>query len=225
MMVQPSTSAQRSVSTPPRTSLESNQLEVLTEFYDQQFNLVTWQRSLSEQLSDAATLILSDQPDVQLSLVVTPEKTATSLADVLNASEHSSVLNDDVAHLVDMFCCLFDQRQVGLRLTGLTRAMCPRFHVDRVPCRLVTTYQGIGTEWLPDIAADRSKLGTGNQGKPDHTSGLFRRANAVRQLQSGDVALLKGELWEGNEGAGIIHRSPKVPDSASRLLLTLDIID
>ena len=74
-----------------------------------------------------------------------------------------------------------------------------------VPCRLVTTYHGIGTEWLPDTAADRSKLGTGNQGKPDHTSGFFRRANAVRQLQSGDVALLKGELWEGNEGAGIIH--------------------
>jgi hypothetical protein len=224
-MVQPSTIAQQSASTPPRTSLESNQLEVLTEFYDQQFNLVTWQRSLSEQLSDAATQVLSDRPDVQLSLVVTPEKTAASLADVLDASEHSPVLHDDVARLVDMFCCLFDQREVGLRLTGLTRAMCPRFHVDRVPCRLVTTYQGIGTEWLPDIAADRSKLGTGNQGKPDHTSGLFRRANAVRQLQSGDVALLKGELWEGNEGAGIIHRSPKVPDLASRLLLTLDIID
>ena len=225
MMPQTSAIAQQSASTPPRTSLESNQLEVLTEFYDQQFNLVTWQRSLSEQLSDAAAQVLSDRPDVQLSLVVTPEKTAASLADVLDASEHSPVLHDDVARLVDMFCCLFDQREVGLRLTGLTRAMCPRFHVDRVPCRLVTTYQGIGTEWLPDIAADRSKLGTGNQGKPDHTSGLFRRANAVRQLQSGDVALLKGELWEGNEGAGIIHRSPKVPDLASRLLLTLDIID
>jgi hypothetical protein len=225
MMPQTSAIAQQSASTPPRTSLESNQLEVLTEFYDQQFNLVTWQRSLSEQLSDAATQVLSDRPDVQLSLVVTPEKTAASLADVLDASEHSPALYDDVAHLVDMFCCLFDQREVGLRLTGLTRAMCPRFHVDRVPCRLVTTYHGIGTEWLPDIAADRSKLGTGNQGKPDHTSGLFRRVNAVRQLQPGDVALLKGELWEGNEGAGIIHRSPKVPDSGSRLLLTLDIID
>ena len=103
MMVQPSTSAQRSVSTPPRTSLESNQLEVLTEFYDKQFNLVTWQRSLSEQLSDAATRILSDQPDVQLSLVVTPEKTAASLAEIFNASEHSSVLHDDVAHLVICF--------------------------------------------------------------------------------------------------------------------------
>jgi len=37
-----------------------------------------------------------------------------------------------------------------------------------------------------------------------------------------DVALLKGELWEGNEKAGLVHRSPAVPADHRRLLLTLD---
>lgn len=56
--------------------------------------------------------------------------------------------------MVDMFCCLFELKRAGLRLTVLDRAMCPRFHVDRVPCRLVTTYLGAATEWLPHTVAD-----------------------------------------------------------------------
>ena len=35
----------------------------------------------------------------------------------------------------------------------------------------------------------------------------------VQHLSEGDVALLKGDGWEGNEGLGVIHRS--------RLLMTM----
>ena len=54
---------------------------------------------------------------------------------------------------------LFELKSVGLRLTALGHAMCPRFHVDRVPCRLATTYFGSATEWLPHDRVNRSKLG------------------------------------------------------------------
>ena len=81
-----------------------------------------------------------------------------------------------------MFCYLFDLKRAGLRLTSLNNAMCPRFHVDGVPCRLVTTYQGIATEWLPHGIADRSKLGRGNQGKSDEQSGLFNNAADIKKL-------------------------------------------
>jgi hypothetical protein len=110
--------------------------------------------------------------------------------------------------------------------------MCPRFHVDKVPCRLVTTYHGIATEWLPHHCVNRSKLGAGNAGKSDEQSGLFQHPNNIHQLHQGEVALLKGESWEGNEGAGLVHRSPSMPVtqnsalkntfSERRLLLTLD---
>ena len=33
---------------------------------------------------------------------------------------------------------------------------------------------------------------------------------------------LKGELWEGNETAGLVHRSPALAKDERRLLLTLD---
>ena len=135
------------------------------------------------------------------------------------------MLAKDIAQLVDMFCSLFEQKRAVLKLTTLHRAMCPRFHVDWVPCRLITTYQGVATEWLPHNVADRSKLGTGNMGKPDELSGLFDSSSDIQQLNCGDIALLKGEIWENNEGAGLIHRSPQLSGGTRRLLLTIDFIN
>ena len=103
----------------------------------------------------------------------------------------SIALASDVAGLVDRICYLFDLKSVGLRLSALGHAMCPRFHVDKVPCRLATTYFGNATEWLPHDRVDRSKLGPGSNGKPDARSGLFSRNDDIHQLDVGDVALLK----------------------------------
>ena len=44
----------------------------------------------------------------------------------------------------------------------------------------------------------------------------------IRHLACGDVALLKGEKWLGNEGAGLVHRSPSQGNGERRLILTLD---
>ena len=94
--------------------------------------------------------------------------------------------------------------------------MCPRFHVDRVPCRLITTYSGAGTEWLSNKDINRDLLG-----KVDNQF-INQECINIEKLDTGDVALLKGESWIGNEGNGIIHRSPSIIDKKSRLLLTID---
>jgi hypothetical protein len=156
-------------------------------------------------------------------MTLSPQDALAPIHQALGGSELTAPLGEDIAELVDMFCCLFDLGNVGLRLTILDKAMCPRFHVDNVPCRLVTTYQGSGTQWLPHNVVDRSKLGHGSDGKPDEHSGLFPKLGDIQQLTSGDVALLKGELWEGNEGAGLVHRSPLLSAGERRLLLTLDM--
>lgn len=100
--------------------------------------------------------------------------------------------------------------------------MCPRFHVDKVPCRLITTYYGIATQWLPQYLVDRTKLGAGCSGKTDEDSGLLLEPNAIQQLEAGQVALLKGENWLNNQNAGLVHRSPQPGEGEKRLLLTLD---
>jgi hypothetical protein len=157
-------------------------------------------------------------------MTLTPQRALSSVRDALGDSSQGE-LSENIAELVDMFCCLFELKRAGLRLATLDRAMCPRFHVDKIPCRLVTTFQGIATEWLPHQVVNREKLGAGNNGKPDSTSGVYKSPHDIQRISSGDVALLKGELWQGNEGAGLVHRSPEVPAGQPRLLLTLDFSD
>ena len=48
---------------------------------------------------------------------------------------------------------------------------------------------GPATEWIPHHLVDRSKLGHGNNGLPDHESGLFSDINSIEQLETGHVAL------------------------------------
>ena len=204
---------------------QGNHLEVLTDIYQENTNIAIWQRSLTNQLIQAADNILETQSNLEQLMVLEPEDAFIKVYKILGETQDAEVLAHDIAKLVDMFCCLFDVTRAALRLTVLDRAMCPRFHVDRVPCRMITTYQGVATEWLPHHLADRSKLGLGNMGKPDEVSGLFECTSDVRQLGFGDVALLKGELWENNEGAGLIHRSPQLIGNTRRLLLTIDFIN
>ena len=125
-----------------------------------------------------------------------------------------------------MFCYLFNLKRVGFRLSVLDRAMCPRFHVDMVPCRLITTYQGIATEWIEHCQVNRSKLGAASHGKTDDESGVYSKNSDIQKLKVGHVALLKGEGWNNNSGGGLVHRSPDVKnDKDKRLLLTLDFGD
>ncbi len=196
---------------------------VLTDIYQEETNIVIWERELEDKLTAAVSELIQQNPTLQLSMTVSPESAFHSIHDGLGNSAISTVLAEDITQLVDMFCCLFDLKRTGLRLTVLDRAMCPRFHVDRVPSRLVTTYQGIATEWLSHESVDRSKLGVGNAGKSDENSGLFSHSDDVNQLHQGHVALLKGESWINNEGAGLVHRSPAT-SGEKRLLLTLDFI-
>ena len=132
---------------------------------------------------------------------------------------------EDVTMLVSAYCELFERREAGLRLRTLDKAMCPRFHVDRVPARMICSYGGIGTEWLPEYAFNRRKLGMGGCGVPDDVSGLIADPTAIRQMPAYAVGLMKGENWAGNEGCGLVHRSPK-PTAVQprRLLLTLDML-
>jgi hypothetical protein len=60
--------------------------------------------------------------------------------------------------------------------------MCLQFHVDKIPYPLVTTSQGVGTEWLPHQGVNREKLGVGSNGKFDDQSGLYITAHDIQQL-------------------------------------------
>ena len=211
-----------------RSAAKDSNANVLPHIYDQNTNIVIWQRDLEQVLTNAVNTLISTNAIKPLELAVSPDdafdKLVTALKPNDNNRDETDALCKDITLLVEMFCCLFDLKRAGLRLKILDKPMCPRFHVDKIPCRLVTTYQGVATQWLNHSDVERSKLGTGNLGKPDEESGLFKSLNNINQLNQGDVALLKGEYWDENEGAGLVHRSPPVAENEQRLLLTLDFI-
>ncbi|TCJ26082.1 DUF1826 domain-containing protein [Halomonas sp. GDM18] len=135
----------------------------------------------------------------------------------LPAPDAGAALIEDICVLGEAMGELFEVKDIGMRLEMTQSAMCPRFHVDRIPVRLVTTYDGPGTQWLPEHAADRLALGHGQPGHQD----ICLAPDEIHELRPGSLALLKGECWPGNEGRGLIHRSPVVPNG-NRLMLSMD---
>ena len=194
---------------------------VLADIYQSDINIAVWQRQFDEDLTMAISEFIASNPNFSKSISLSPDNAYDKLEFATDGTASKALL-ENMTELVDMFCCLFDLEEVGLRLAVLNKAMCPRFHFDQVPCRLVTTYHGVATQWLPNESVDRSKLGRGSNGQPDSVSGLYNDESDIQKMTSGDVALLKGERWSGNEDRGLVHRSPVTSSNETRLLLTLD---
>ncbi|EJM68246.1 Protein of unknown function (DUF1826) [Pseudomonas sp. GM50] len=193
--------------------------KALTGILDDGVNLALWQRQLPAHIADFGRLLLSlNEPLAESLSLEMPgddaEPNLHGLASGFSDLEGYEGFIADVSWLVSAFACLLGAQRIGLRLRVLDTAMCPRFHVDHVPVRLITTYAGIGSQWLKEGAIDRRQLG-----KPDAEP---QDESLVQQITSGEVALLKGEKWHGNEGFGLIHRSPQPAPGERRLILTLD---
>lgn len=197
---------------------QDKQPSVLSDIYQEDINIAIWRRQKQFLVKEFLAL----NPTFQKEMILTPQDALSRINEFFD--NNMTEVSEDIALLVDMFCYLFELKQAGMRLKVLDKAMCPKFHVDKVPCRLVTTYQGMATQWLPYELVDQTKLGWGCNGLPDSESGLYQSESDIQQLDCGDVALIKGTLWKGNENAGLVHRSPELIANEKRLILTLDFI-
>ena len=161
-------------------------LDVLADIYDDGVNMAIWQRELPNSLLKATSKSLIGESKSQVSLTLDPADTREVLVNALGTQFESIALASDVAGLVDMFCYLFDlKKSVGLRLTALGHAMCPRFHVDRVPCRLATTYFGGATEWLPMTESIAASLGPEAKVYLMPSLGFFQKAMIFSSWRKG----------------------------------------
>jgi hypothetical protein len=119
----------------------------------------------------------------------------------------------DVIGLVAHFAAITQTDTVGLRLEVVEGNACRRWHRDCVPMRLICTYRGPGTLWMPP------PLGPWALTHADDD--LAQQSHA---LAAGDVALFKGCGWAGQTlDKGIVHRSPRIEGTGqTRLVLVLD---
>ena len=209
----------------PVSDFTTNEISNISEIYKDEINISIWKRQLSSSLEKSSEYVVNQNPNLEFSEVLQPKDVKKSLKSAIGSSNETQPFLDDVSYLAFTFCKLFDQKKMWLRLDGIDHPICPRFHTDRLKCRLVTTYVGPATQWLHHHLVNRSKLGHGNEGKSDNESGLFLSENDIQQLDTGHVALLKGISWKGNEGAGIVHRSPRQEGNYRRLYLTIDFVE
>jgi hypothetical protein len=196
---------------PGAVATETRRVEALADLvaiYEPDVQVVVHRRPLPARID--AILAAAAGRTAGLRRVLAPGTTPALAA--LPAGPGREALAADIAFLSDLYGDLLGCPRVGLRLERLDRAMCPGWHRDHTGIRLLCTYQGPGTEWLDDADLDRGGLPGSAAGRPPDG-----------RAAAGDIVLLKGSLWQGNDGRGAIHRSP-APDGSGRWLLAVDAI-
>lgn len=198
---------------------EGEEISILPRIFEEEINIAIMRRRLSHGVEAGVRAQLQAERALSFAwLGPAGDALRAELSQHLHAPDACIELIEDVVTLADAMAYLFDTDTVGLRLRRMDGAMCPRFHCDNLPVRLVTTYHGPGSEWLPEWAVNRHGLGAPTPEKPE----IVTDPGAVQRLEVGDLALLKGSGWIGNEAHGLVHRSPALPAGHRRLLLTLD---
>jgi len=196
---------------------------VLGEIFEKDVSVAVWKRANEQRIShyyDSVFKALGMGIRGVFSLVSLKEEIAKQMPEGASADSKNAAI-DDIFLLSDMLTTLFDCDSVGVRLVPLQSAMCPSFHVDNIPVRLVNTYLGEGTQWLPQESVIRSPIGD-IQGTAKTRLGQLYKEDSVKQMQAFDVGLLKGKAWQGHEELAAVHRSCKVEPNEKRVLLTLD---
>ena len=171
------------------------ELADLVQIFEPEVQICTWRREIDPDI-EAYLTSLNGSDEVQRMEVLSSGMNPK--LDCLAKEFGRQSLIDDLSFLLEVMEELLGCNEVGMRFARLRHAMCPGWHFDRLGIRLVCTYQGPGTQWLDDQARDRGDLSP-------------RKITRDSYIQStpGEVVLLKGFLWQGNDAFGAIHRSPR----------------
>ena len=124
-------------------------------------------------------------------------------------SIHYNYWINDMAKMSSIFCDIMGSIDISFSL-GTSRG-CSRYHIDNVPMRLLVTYYGQGTEWLP---IDNADYGAYFKGKDNEN--ILKDPKKRMYLKPWHISIFKG----GSDG--ILHRTPDSALKSPSLLMRLD---
>jgi len=200
----------------PLNAAIGNSISALSEIKSADKNIAIFERSTSHLKNEVDTLIsggLTFQKSGSVSDILS-ELMVQSAASGFSAPETL----EDISDLLRSFEALTKADSFRLSLETVNTNMCRRFQTDLNDLRLLCTYSGPGTLWLPENNVNRKALAS-----REENEAVFYDAEAIQQASAGDVLILKGALYPVANTSAIVHRSPRIEESGDqRLLLRID---
>lgn len=134
------------------------------------------------------------------------------------ASPGYQKLKNDIKHLITLFSEICNASSVKVFFGIINTDMCKRFHVDIYNLRMICTYEGQGTLWLTEDNINTRALNNGGSNEA-----IVLRQADIKQLDTKDVAILKGALYPNCTTGGVVHRSPAIESgNQKRIMLRVD---
>jgi Protein of unknown function (DUF1826) len=208
--------------TPRRVVVSDGAGSLAAAISDPGVDMWLWQRDLSQVVLASAGRLVR-QP-LSLRTVVPCNEPRSELTTALEAAgipaRELHLWAHELGSLVELICGLGHRRAlVRLQSSEKVRA-APLFHVDGTHLRLLCTYRGPGTEWLPEHAVNRAELGRRYRSHKIANARIARSPRSAQRVLPGWVAVIRGAGSAAACRRGLVHRSPET--AAPRLLLRID---
>ena len=110
-------------------------------FYDTDVELVSVARPESKALTALATQLSASRQVVEAQWEQAHDDADAPARALSPQIEEAGLraLEEEILELGDVLHTLLGCDRIGVRLATLNMPMCPRFHVDQIPCRLLST--------------------------------------------------------------------------------------
>ena len=145
--------------------LKIDDIEKISEFSKQDYQLIEIERKNMNNSDSFFREIMYEPFRVigKISKKNSSEDIKKTLRDIipLNSQTNSFYKTwvSDMSEICQIFCDTLNSKSISFCL-GTERG-CSRYHIDNVPMRLLVTYMGQGTEWLPNEIANRAAFEEG----------------------------------------------------------------
>ena len=195
--------------------LKIDDIEKISEFSKQDYQLIEIERKNMNNSDSFFREIMYEPFRVigKISKKNSSEDIKRILRDIIPLSSQTNFFYktwvSDMSEICQIFCDTLNSKSVSFCL-GTERG-CSRYHIDNVPMRLLVTYMGQGTEWLPNEIANRASF---EEGLPNDK--IVKDSSKIKSIKTFNVAIFRGGA------AGLLHRTPDSALKNPSILLRLD---
>ena len=195
--------------------LKIDDIEKISEFSKQEYQLIELERkNMSNSVSFFREIMHEPFRVIgKISKKNSSEDIKRILRNIIPLSSQTNFFYktwvSDMSEICQIFCDTLNSKSVSFCL-GTERG-CSRYHIDNVPMRLLVTYMGQGTEWLPNEIANRVAF---EEGLPNEK--IVKDSSKIKSIKTFNVAIFRGGA------AGLLHRTPDSALKNPSILLRLD---